>query len=115
MLRVLRGRRPERPKDIGDAIWKLVESCWNEDPTARPSPHQLVERLSATWRSKLEDLSHILRTLVLHNSHPCSEPVRNGFLELSQSGDPSKILSFRGSDAQDALDILHEVRQLVAL
>ncbi|KAI9190526.1 kinase-like domain-containing protein [Polychytrium aggregatum] len=34
---VCNGSRPKRPEGIPDPIWALIESCWHQDPTERPS------------------------------------------------------------------------------
>lgn len=46
------GWRPERPtQDNGDrmedAIWEIVQACWQEKPESRPSAGHLVHRLHA--------------------------------------------------------------------
>ncbi|KAG6907572.1 hypothetical protein DXG01_008409 [Tephrocybe rancida] len=52
MAVVTQGRRPARPvgsiyKDRGltDDMWELLDDSWSENPGARPSAHQIVERL----------------------------------------------------------------------
>lgn len=42
MMKVLKGVRPERPKDalqlgLSPAVWNLTEMCWNADPEKRPT------------------------------------------------------------------------------
>ncbi|KXN91148.1 Cell division control protein 7 [Leucoagaricus sp. SymC.cos] len=46
---ILRGERPQRPTGKGDfpiddAVWSLLEKCWNLDPNARPECHRVLER-----------------------------------------------------------------------
>ena len=48
---ILRGERPERPVDaeslgFSDALWELVESCWSESISTRPTAQQLFDHLS---------------------------------------------------------------------
>ncbi|KAK7027406.1 hypothetical protein VNI00_015242 [Paramarasmius palmivorus] len=47
-LAVLRGKRPLRP-GLGtlhsDALWTLMNDCWNSDPMARPTAEDILRRL----------------------------------------------------------------------
>ena len=55
---VLRGERPEKPPDAGslgfsDTLWGLVQSCWGEKSSTRPTARELLDHLSIispTWR-----------------------------------------------------------------
>ncbi|KAJ6521959.1 kinase-like domain-containing protein [Mycena vulgaris] len=47
---VLEGRRPPRPKSCSgtpslDALWNLLQNCWEEQPAMRPTAAQIIERL----------------------------------------------------------------------
>ncbi|KAJ7679140.1 kinase-like domain-containing protein [Mycena polygramma] len=47
---VLNGRRPPRPQWCSrspslEGLWNLLQSCWNEEPTMRPTAAELVQRL----------------------------------------------------------------------
>jgi len=47
----LRGKRPERPADaeslgFSDTLWGVVQLCWSESISDRPSAQQLLDRLS---------------------------------------------------------------------
>jgi serine/threonine protein kinase len=37
ILDVIRGVRPQRPKEMLDDVWNLLESCWDEKPHNRPT------------------------------------------------------------------------------
>ncbi|PFX29108.1 Platelet-derived growth factor receptor alpha [Stylophora pistillata] len=39
------GYRMERPDMCSDEVYELMTECWREEPAARPSFHQLIERL----------------------------------------------------------------------
>lgn len=39
------GYRPNRPENIPDHYWDLIEECWISDPDARPSIEHIVELL----------------------------------------------------------------------
>ena len=48
---ILRGERPERPLDakslgFSDILWELVESCWSESISTRPTAQRLFDYLS---------------------------------------------------------------------
>ena len=49
VLRVLRGGRPERPRNaqavgLTDEMWKLLQRCWQQDPDKRPTMEEVVRR-----------------------------------------------------------------------
>ena len=49
VLSILRGDRPEMPKDahavgLTSEVWKLLESCWRQDPKKRPTMEEIVRR-----------------------------------------------------------------------
>jgi len=55
-LAVLRGERPERPVDaeslgLSDTLWELVQSCWSESSSTRPTAQQLLDYLSHASRT----------------------------------------------------------------
>ncbi|KAJ7622888.1 kinase-like domain-containing protein [Mycena polygramma] len=48
---VLQGRRPSQPKSCSGTpslfgLWNLVQECWNEQPSMRPTAAQVVARLT---------------------------------------------------------------------
>ena len=48
---VLRGERPEKPREaeslgFSHTLWGLVQSCWSESSSARPTAQQLFDYLS---------------------------------------------------------------------
>lgn len=55
MLQVRSGIRPQKPLNtsqawnsagLTEAVWSLMEECWKEDPTKRPSISQVLSRLT---------------------------------------------------------------------
>ncbi|KAF9458878.1 kinase-like domain-containing protein [Collybia nuda] len=56
VLRVTRGERPPRPSHcvrtgvscsssgLDDTMWSIVEDCWHQDPTARPTTTEILSR-----------------------------------------------------------------------
>jgi len=49
VLRISRGGRPEMPENaqavgLTDEIWKLLESCWQQNPKKRPTMEEVVRR-----------------------------------------------------------------------
>ena len=45
MLRVLYGERPQRPsstEQISDCIWEMLQECWSDDPTQRPTLEHII-------------------------------------------------------------------------
>ena len=57
VVAILRGERPEKPLDaqslgLSCALWGLVQLCWSETDSARPTARQLLDCLSpasTTW------------------------------------------------------------------
>ena len=52
MMAVQQGKRPARPShdmyqpgDLTDEIWHLIEACWLEEPSSRPTASQIAKRL----------------------------------------------------------------------
>jgi hypothetical protein len=50
----MQGKIPVRPshqlsrtRGLSDAIWQLVETCWDPDPTFRPTAAHIMEQLRA--------------------------------------------------------------------
>ena len=45
ILRVLYGERPQRPsstEQISDCIWEMLQECWSDDPTQRPTLEHII-------------------------------------------------------------------------
>ena len=49
---VMEGQRPARPshdlsriRGLTDDIWRLIETCWSQDPAKRPGANQIVNDL----------------------------------------------------------------------
>ncbi|KAI9009072.1 hypothetical protein DFJ74DRAFT_588905, partial [Hyaloraphidium curvatum] len=40
-VRICRGERPQRPYDVPDALWRMMQLCWEPDPARRPAATQL--------------------------------------------------------------------------
>ncbi|KAK7445090.1 hypothetical protein VKT23_014951 [Stygiomarasmius scandens] len=43
---ILEGSRPQRPSTIPDDMWTLVQACWTQDPSERPSIDEICRRVS---------------------------------------------------------------------
>ncbi|KAI9015399.1 kinase-like domain-containing protein [Hyaloraphidium curvatum] len=41
----IKGARPVRPANVPDAVWSLIERCWDQDPLRRPEFAQIVSEL----------------------------------------------------------------------
>jgi serine/threonine protein kinase len=48
MMRVAKGERMVRPEKIPDSLWRLIEVCWHQDPTKRPTFAEIVDRLKTS-------------------------------------------------------------------
>ncbi|KAF8218343.1 hypothetical protein K438DRAFT_1557721, partial [Mycena galopus ATCC 62051] len=51
MMKVAGGHRPPRPKSCSgtpalDALWELMQNCWDEKPEMRPTASGIVKRLA---------------------------------------------------------------------
>jgi hypothetical protein len=88
MFAVKLGKRPSRPthdlsltRGLNDEIWHIIEACWDQDPSGRPSASKVVEYLRAlpnkpSDHRPLNDFDKVLPSQVLsmHNraDHPFS-------------------------------------------
>jgi hypothetical protein len=86
ILGVMRGKRPTRPsgnlsrtRGFSDEAWNLVEACWAQEPTQRPTADQVVGRLRAlpNWQDDqrpLDDFTINFPSQVIYNhtEHPFS-------------------------------------------
>jgi len=45
IVKVMRGGRPIRPKQLSDRLWELVEMCWRQDGTQRPPISEVLDFL----------------------------------------------------------------------
>jgi hypothetical protein len=44
----MNGIRPPRPSEsVDDAMWALIEQCWNSHPTLRPTVDEVVKKLAS--------------------------------------------------------------------
>ncbi|OHS97880.1 TKL family protein kinase [Tritrichomonas foetus] len=43
--KVMAGERPQIPSNISDSLQSLIKRCWAQDPSQRPSMHQVVAEL----------------------------------------------------------------------
>lgn len=37
LLLIAKGLRPERPEGMPDHYWELIQKCWDQNPSNRPS------------------------------------------------------------------------------
>ena len=54
--------RPERPEGntwIGDAMWALMQDCWEREPANRPTIDHVITRLSAIYELRRDVLSRL--------------------------------------------------------
>lgn len=49
MYKVTQGDRPKRPRiddrELRDAMWSLIESCWSQAPHKRPTASEIAVRV----------------------------------------------------------------------
>ncbi|KAL2918479.1 U1 snRNP protein [Polyrhizophydium stewartii] len=45
LAKIKAGERPSRPDGVPDALWKIIEDCWQQDAAARPRFDSVVEML----------------------------------------------------------------------
>ena len=60
IFKIVEGKRPSRPPagnlawvqwGLTDVIWELMEDCWRQDPTSRPTAEDIVARLHSQGRA----------------------------------------------------------------
>ena len=95
MFAVKQGKRPSRPlhelsrvRGLNDEIWDIIVACWTQDPDARPSATEVVERLRnlpnrPADNRPLNDFNKSLLTQML-SMHDYSE---HPFVTLAASAD----------------------------
>ena len=47
VIKICHGHRPQRPENIPDSYWNLINQCWAHDPEVRPTFEEIVERLKS--------------------------------------------------------------------
>jgi len=82
MFYVINGQRPQRPTNngqISDGLWNLIESCWVQDPSSRPSASQAGSELQS----------------LVSNTQPCigaTQDMENESTDKPSSGLAPKIV-----------------------
>jgi serine/threonine protein kinase len=97
---VMKGERPAKPSDaeqvgFGGGTWELVEECWKEEPTERPTAERVLTHLSTIAASSAA-------------VGPTSEIPPENPLELDSS---SKLLGFMARDSS-YIGVEGEMQQL---
>ncbi|KAJ7258700.1 hypothetical protein C8J57DRAFT_1644698 [Mycena rebaudengoi] len=106
VLEVIAGETPPRPQssrqEITDAIWAMMNSCWESDPEKRPPARQLLRELGippppdyiilrrpgpqltvGDLRSKLQfDKEYLVQILPTKDEHPTAELIETISAEL---------------------------------
>ncbi|KAG5351163.1 hypothetical protein C0989_007708 [Termitomyces sp. Mn162] len=90
LIKVSRGERPEKPLDpfckdrgLTDFIWELIQECWEQIPSKRPSAAQIVERLSREFSRNLleQDDWKDLSPARFRQGHSYSDQIKNTMIE----------------------------------
>ncbi|KAH7920563.1 kinase-like protein [Leucogyrophana mollusca] len=55
---VIQGKRPDRPAGVKDWVWRLIESCWRQEPGERPHPGDVVRELRSFTTGRTENRHH---------------------------------------------------------
>lgn len=63
---IIRRDLPERPPDLPNVVWRLLERCWDFNPTNRPSMRAVQFALEA--RDKERDLTVDELDAILQNA-----------------------------------------------
>ena len=86
----LSGKRPSRPcppeaTAIPDELWSLIESCWKQEISARPSARHVVQILSsvvapATVSQASDFINHVVSPLCqqTNSQAQCAEVYKKG-------------------------------------
>ena len=94
---VLSGARPKRPTfhdgpKMSDPIWEIVERCWAQDPSKRPTADQVLTRF--------EQVVHPLGQ---------SQLLRSKYLITREIGPPT-LSQMKAKETKDLLDVVNLVR-----
>ncbi|KAH7927220.1 kinase-like protein [Leucogyrophana mollusca] len=55
---VAQGKRPGRPAGVKDWVWRLIESCWRQEPSERPHPGDIVRELRSFTTGRAQHRHH---------------------------------------------------------
>jgi len=115
VLRISRGGRPEMPEDahaigLTNEMWKLLESCWQQNPKKRPVMEEVVRR----WQkfvANSDDTGCVIITLATRTSSSVpflTSVIDPGVHHLGQ--DPRRGLADNGRGLRPS--ILHRTLSL---
>lgn len=96
-----------------DAIWEVVERCWDQNPERRPGAQEVVDMLMEACESPTQALPQILAEYTLNsessNRSSVPEDVLNGLLQWDKTRDYSVVAGLQADDIQCVMDIVYEV------
>ena len=63
VVAVEKGGRPKKPNNaeslgLSDTLWRLIQTCWSESPSARPTAQQLLRYLEDASRDWTPPLNY---------------------------------------------------------
>ncbi|THU90223.1 kinase-like protein [Dendrothele bispora CBS 962.96] len=96
IFHVLSGKRPQRPEDnetISDEIWQLIEACWAQESTTRPSATEVGTRLQqlVSYPKSISGESPLQPTRETSHSSLASSPVID-HVETENFSEPMRSL-----------------------
>ncbi|KAH8800564.1 kinase-like domain-containing protein [Flagelloscypha sp. PMI_526] len=50
ILSLSQAKHPDRPEGIGNDVWNIIEACWTQEPTQRPTASMVFERCNLSFR-----------------------------------------------------------------
>ncbi len=102
-IAVLRGRRPPLPEGVNEEVRALMEACWAQDASARPSAQEALSRLEAmewgaagrverlprgaAWVETLTSAREALASIIERGALAASLPLRGHCTAMLYHGD----------------------------
>ena len=71
---VEKGYIMEKPENCPDAIYEIMQECWNLDPQKRPSMQEIGKRIGAMYREFYKNVDLAQSN---NNDNESSEPLYN--------------------------------------
>ena len=63
--KVLRGKRPQKPKatalGITPAVWSVAKKCWNQNPQQRPEVNAVLQKLEKIGKHDISGIPALVR------------------------------------------------------
>ena len=99
ITKVMGGDRPERPEDLTEDVWSLMQWCWQPDPHQRPEMSTVLQHLTPS----------LFRTL--HKLKKCFPEIQAALHQFYDSTERGACIGgLNDVDLMDFVELLDDVR-----